>query len=138
MWFRLIPIRRGVAREAVARFFPEKPPSEREAIVRKSFQHLCTSLLEAIAVIGMSDEKLRRRVVLEGVEEIVAAGRSERRGAILMTGHIGSFEVCMASFELFYPQIPRMLIARIPTGGFARGMLEGIRRRGSLEGFPPR
>ena len=138
IWYRLIPLRRADAREAIARAFPEKSAAERERIVRDNFVHLGRSLLEAIAFVSYSKERLERLVRFEGLYEAVSAGRAQGKGAVCLSAHIGSFELCMGTFGVFHPEIPRVIIARIPKAGFARSVLDLVRERTKIEVLSPK
>ena len=47
-----------------------------------------------------------------------AAARAlpQPRAVVCISAHIGSFELCMGTFGIFHPEIPRVIIARIPKG----------------------
>lgn len=138
IWYHLIPIRRADAMSAVAQAFPEKSLAERRRIVRANFRHLTTSLLEAIALISYPEERLAKIVKFEGLYEPVAAGREEGRPATVISAHQGSFEFCMGAFGIFHPEIPRVIIARLPKAGFARKLLDLVRERTGIEVFEPK
>lgn len=138
IWFHAIRIRRGVAERAVARAFPEKSPREVRAIVKGNFQHLMISLLETLAYVAYPEARLRALIRMEGVEESVVVPRSQGRGVVAISAHIGNFEMCTDACGLLY-EFPMIIVARLPKGGFARAMLDAFRGRNHrMEVFEPK
>lgn len=128
-WFHLVRVRRGVAERAVARAFPEKSRAEVRAIVKGNFQHLMVSLLETLAYIAMPEERLRKLIRIEGIEESISAKRDrDGVGVVVISAHIGNFEMCTDAAGLLH-RFPMLLVARLPKGGFARAMLDAFRTR---------
>jgi len=90
----LLATPRGFAREHVGIAFPELDAGARVRMVRETFRHAGRSFAELALL-----PKLSRRpdfVVFEGreaLDEALAAGR----GAIVVTGHVGNWELLAAS-----------------------------------------
>ncbi len=74
-------------------FGAEKSEAELAAIARACYRHLGLCLTELIRLPAMSREDLRRMVELRGKEHIEAALKAGR-GAIMLTGHLGNWELC--------------------------------------------
>jgi KDO2-lipid IV(A) lauroyltransferase len=88
---RLARRTRRLSLEHLALAFPEKPPGEREQIVRDMFVHLGRSALE-LASIRWFDSRLDRYVQVSPPDllgEVMARGR----GMVFVTGHLGSWEL---------------------------------------------
>ena len=138
IWFHVIRVRRGVAERAVARAFPEKTRDEVRAIVKGNFQHLMISLLESLAYVAYPEARLRQLIKMEGVEIAVVEPRSQGRGIVAISAHIGNFEMCTDACGLLY-EFPMIIVARLPKGGFARAMLDAFRGRNHrMEVFEPK
>lgn len=138
IWFHVIRVRRGVAEQAVAHAFPEKSRGEVRAVVKANFQHLTTSLLESIAYIAYPESRLRQLIRVEGVEEAMFQPRAAGKGIVGISAHIGNFEMCTDAFGLLF-ELPMILVARLPEGGFARAMLDAFRTRNPrMEVFEPK
>jgi KDO2-lipid IV(A) lauroyltransferase len=91
--------RRTRSLDAVAHAFPDLSPAERARIVRRSFQSVLRTFVEAAWVSRLAPAEQAKLVRWEGAEHVeraLAAGR----GAILYSAHIGNWEVLGAGFEL--------------------------------------
>lgn len=78
--------------------FPERSASERWTIARKAFENLGKTVLEIPGLARKSREDIQRRVRYTGVprEEWIRARREG--GALLLTGHIGNWELMALAF----------------------------------------
>ena len=86
----------------LARCFPEKSEAERDRIKRKCYRNLGVSLIELGMCWWWSDEQLRKRVEIRGMEHLDAVLASGR-GAVLLTGHYTSLEIGGRLLTLFMP-----------------------------------
>jgi KDO2-lipid IV(A) lauroyltransferase len=74
--FWLIPERRHVTRVNLARCFPEKSPTEREALARAHFRAFCRSFVDRALLWWAPRERIERLVRIEGLDRLRAeAGR---------------------------------------------------------------
>lgn len=137
IWYHLVPVRRRDALRAVARAFPEWTGREHRALVKANFVHLCRSLLEVLAFISYPAGRLKTLVRFEGLVEPVLAARAEGKGTVCLSAHIGSFELSMGAFHLL-TGVPIVIVARVPKAGFARGVLEAVRKRTGMLVLPPK
>jgi D-glycero-D-manno-heptose 1,7-bisphosphate phosphatase len=137
VWYRIVPVRRREAREAIARVFPEKAAPEREAILLSNYRHLVTALLEAVAFLSYDDERLQGLVRFEGLSEAVTGAIARGRGSIVISAHIGSFELAMGAFGIA-SKVPVVIVARLPKAGFARAVLEAVRAKTGIEVLAPK
>jgi KDO2-lipid IV(A) lauroyltransferase len=96
--YRPIGIRRGVVERQIAAAFPECTPSEVRSLAGRSYESLGRTSIETATMPGTSAAEILDRVErVEGwhyVEEGLAAGR----GVILVTGHLGNWELGGAYF----------------------------------------
>ena len=83
--------------------------AELNAMARACYTHLGKCLMEFIRLPAMSQDDLRRVVALEGAEHMEAA-LAGGKGAILLTGHLGNWE--MAGARLVAQGFPVVAIAR--------------------------
>lgn len=80
--------------------FPELSAEERARILRGSFKNLGRLLGEFSHLKDVNPENLRRLLVCEGLEHLAQA-RSEHRGVILFTGHLGAWELTSFALSVF-------------------------------------
>jgi KDO2-lipid IV(A) lauroyltransferase len=85
-----------MVREHLAWAFPERDERWRRRVARASFRHLGREAVATFRLGRMGPEEVRRRTDVEGFEALEAAVRS-RRGAIVVTGHLGNWEIGGAS-----------------------------------------
>ncbi len=149
---RLFERDRARAVENLAVAFPDVPAPIRAALARASFKALGRNVFEALRLSAMSPEQIRARVErVEGMEHFVDAHRAGK-GVIVITGHIGCWELMPAYFvSIGYPvsviarrmkseRLNAKLVAMRASTGVAtldrddnpRRMLEPLRRGETL------
>ena len=88
----VLRIRRRVTRENLARAFPERPPAWRARVARESYRHLGRTAATTFRFSRLTPEQILKRSRVEG-RELLAGPVARGEGAILVTGHIGNWEV---------------------------------------------
>lgn len=138
-------MRRHVAEQNLALAFPERGAEERAAILAAHYHELGRVLVEYARLsdlVHAPDGEVVERVL--GLEHLEAA-RSAGRGALLLTGHFGNFEllggwlgrihpVDFVVQPLSNPGVDEMLgrerersgVGQIPIGGGVRGVLQSL------------
>lgn len=100
---RIAGLRRRVAEANLALALPELPDARRGAILRENYRELGRVCAEyarfAELVHAPGDQVVARVIGLEHLERARAAGR----GAILLTGHFGNFELLGAWLGRIHP-----------------------------------
>lgn len=91
----VLGVRRRVVRENLARAFPDRRESWRRKVARDSYRHLGREAVAMLRLAGTSREELARRGRFEGWEPLEGA-LSLGEGALLLTGHVGNWEVAGA------------------------------------------
>jgi KDO2-lipid IV(A) lauroyltransferase len=90
-------VRRGVARANIARAFPDRPRAWRESLLREAYAQIGATALENLRMARTGSAELDRIAAhIDGIENVpvaLAAGK----GAILVTGHFGAFELMGAA-----------------------------------------
>lgn len=123
--YGVLPKRRRTALDNVRRAYgPELTEAGVRRIARGSFVHMVLTFVEFARYAG-GDEKLLSFEV-KGIEYLREALK-RGRGAILMTGHMGNWELGASLFAL--NGIPCHIVARRPSTDAVAGVLTEYRRR---------
>jgi KDO2-lipid IV(A) lauroyltransferase len=112
--------------EHLAIAFPEMPASEREQLGRASFRHLGVMLGESLWMRTRDGAEVKRRVRLEGWEEVERA-RAAGRPILLVTGHCGNWELLAAALNLHGLEIA-VMARELDQPGLQNALL-GLRER---------
>lgn len=91
----VLRIRRRVVDEHLALVFPDRDAAWRRRVARGSYRHLGREAVMLFRMGSWSDEELVARTRLEGAEHVQAA-LDHGRGAVVLTGHVGNWEVAGA------------------------------------------
>jgi KDO2-lipid IV(A) lauroyltransferase len=122
-----------VARENIALVMEGLSDQEVRALYRRAVDHLAWSLVECLALNVRPDLALEWVESAEGLEALDGP-LGEGRGVILVTGHLGNWE--LAAFWMAQSGYPLMPIVRPPDDGRQAGMLEAFRLRGGVRTIP--
>lgn len=88
----ILRIRRREVDEHLRLVFPDRERRWRARTARASYAHVGRQAVMLFRMADWSDEELRARTRMEGIEHIEAA-LAEGGGVIMLTGHIGNWEV---------------------------------------------
>ncbi len=88
----VLRIRRDVVDANLRLAFPDRPPAWRRRVARASYVHLGREAAAMFRMAGMDRETIVARTEVAGLEGLRAA-LAEGRGAVLLTGHLGSWEM---------------------------------------------
>jgi Kdo2-lipid IVA lauroyltransferase/acyltransferase len=137
--FRLCRYRRTIMRENILRAYPGWSPSERENLRVKSARHLARVVVEFLRIPKYLADR-DHFLVLEGEAEFERA-RSQGRGVLVLSGHLGSFEVGLGLFAEHFTQVsvvvkafPKSVDAFL-TRHRTRSGLQILHARGSARGI---
>ncbi len=122
--FLVLASRRRVARINLELCFPRLSEGERRTLLREHFAALGVGVFEFARAWWGSIEPMRRTVRIAGWEALAKA-HEEGRGAILISGHFTTLEIC-----------GRLLCDKVPLAGMYRphdtGAMEWAVKRGRL------
>ncbi len=135
--------------------FPDKSAAWRRRLVRATFAFMGENFVEVSRLSRSDPEEILKRVEIEG-EEHLAAAREAGRGALLVTGHVGCWELMAAVIgvrghplhviarELYDSRMDRLIVScrrrfgiqtiRREERGAAREIL-GVLKRGEILGI---
>jgi len=89
---RRLGIRRAVADDNLARAFPDRSVADRRAILLEHYRELGRIVMEYPRIPELVQARGDDVVAVTGLEHVLAA-RERGRGAIVMAGHFGNFEL---------------------------------------------
>lgn len=96
VWFHLLRYRRTVIMENLARAFPEKDEAARRRLGLAACRHLVRTLFEFLRIPRYQKIGLESVVRFEGLEHFERA-RAKGKGVLCLSGHLGSFELCVGA-----------------------------------------
>jgi len=89
-------VRRTVVESQLAAAFPDWDQSGVRRVARQAYEHLGRTAVEAALLPTLSHERVRAMFDGEGDWSVLAAALDRGRGAIVVTGHIGNWELAGA------------------------------------------
>lgn len=92
----VLGIRRDTVRSNLRVAFPDRSDSWRRAVARRCYTHLAREAAMLLRIDGWSSERLLQRVEFDGLEAL-RRGAEEGPGAVLLTGHLGNWEIAGAA-----------------------------------------
>ena len=111
--------------------FPERSPAEREAIARGSLRHLAWLAGEVVALRSY-DARLEEYVTFApGAEEGMRAALAQGRGVIVVTGHVGNWD--LMARRVARAGMPTSTIAKASGDPRLTAIIERERARGGVE-----
>jgi len=96
--FSVVRLRRGVVLENLRAALPDKTEPQILKIARDTYRNLGMSLVEYARLPVTTDEEMRERITVEGLENFDRA-LARSKGAVLVTGHFGSWELMGARLK---------------------------------------
>ncbi len=135
LWYHVVPVRRGVAEENVARSLPGCDATERRRIVRRVGYHLARNYLDFLALPFLSRERLEHTFVWEGREHLERA-RERGKGVLVLSAHIGAFDLLAAAVAR--QGWPLTIVSRTPRSNWVRAIWMGYREAAGVEILPER
>jgi len=119
--YKRFGFRRNIVRENVKNAFPEMQESEREAIAVGAFRSVAITFMELLWFSRMKEGDLRSIIRIEQ-GEIIPEKLSKGKGAVLLTAHLGNWELISPGYlvlagipvdALYKPQSNRWIDRRI-------------------------
>ena len=103
-WFygRVIRHRRAEALAALRRSLPELSEAEAVATIDGMYRNLMLYLLEILRMYGGATEELDALMTIEG-EDVVQSALQRGRGAMILTAHLGNFDMLAMFAARRYP-----------------------------------
>lgn len=100
--YSVVKYRRSVVHENLRNSFPSKSQEERARIERGFYKFFCDYAVETIKLLSISKEEMKRRMVIDGIEEMMQSFKKEDLCFVYL-GHYGNWE-WMSSLGLWVPE----------------------------------
>lgn len=108
--YYIFPIRKKVVIENLHNAFPGKNEKEINLIAYRCYKNICTTFFELMYLPNLSKEQISNLIQCENAS-IIRNSFEKGKGAIFLTGHIGSWEVA-ALTSISVSDIPMTLLAQ--------------------------
>lgn len=100
--YHLLPFRRRMILDNIRQVYGPDFPRARE-LAQAFYDHFVTSMWEFVAQRFWSDKLVRRKIEIRGAEHVLAAS-DQKKGILVFTCHLGSWEFAPAAALLHFPQ----------------------------------
>jgi len=97
LFYAPLGIRRRVAEKQIAAAFPEYSSREVKRVARESYRHLGRVAAETALLSRLDSTRVLEHFESTDGLELVARNVAEGRGAIVLTGHLGNWELAGAA-----------------------------------------
>lgn len=125
--------RRDVADNNLKMIFPYLTSGQRRSLINASYRHLVWSIVEFLCLVDEPKRVLRWVTDVDGEEHLEECKR-QRKGIVILTGHIGNWELLAA--WLVCRGYPLVAIVRRPDDDGVAHLLDGYRARLGIETIP--
>ena len=98
--YRFIGYRKKVVFTNLKNSFPKKTTHELEVIMADFYHHLCDIIMESIKGFTISEQQLRRRLVIKN-PEFSNFFADKGRSIIFVGGHYNNWEICAQAFAMY-------------------------------------
>ena len=131
---RALGMRRAVTDGNLARAFPELPQSERDALAGRIFAHFGRMAVDSMRLSAIGPASLLPLVRGGECVRLLEAQIPRDRGAIILTGHVGNWE--LAGAYLAASGYPLAAVVKPPSNPYVARHAESVRARLGIETIP--
>jgi len=124
-------MRRRVTEDNLAVAFPELAPEERARLARRVYAHFGRMAVDSLRLSASGPSALVPHVTGGGIVRIVREALDRGRGAIILTGHLGNWE--LAGAYLAATGFPLAAVVKAPSNPFVARQWERVRQRLGIE-----
>ncbi len=89
--FILWPYRRNVAHGNLEKAFPDWSEKKRKTVLKKTYQHFGQVIMDFIRIPHITEAGLSKVLTID--ERFIKSLKEKRQGAIIMSGHVGGWEM---------------------------------------------
>jgi len=120
----LIPVRRKVAIQNINIAFPNKSQLEKELILKKCYHHFGITFIDLFRTAQLNKNKLNQFTEFSKTD---IQKLKENSGGIIVTGHIGNWEIFLSLFGL--NNIPLHVVAQFQKNKGAQNYFKEMREK---------
>jgi len=131
---RTAGLRRRVTEANLALAFPERTAAERARIARGVYRHFGRMAVDSLRLSAVGPDALVPRVSGGEAVEMVRERRARGRGVLVLTGHVGNWE--LAGAYLAAVGLPLAAVVKPPANPYVAEHTERVRRRLGIETIP--
>ncbi|MGH7713531.1 MAG: lysophospholipid acyltransferase family protein [Gemmatimonadaceae bacterium] len=139
--YAALPARREIILGNLRRTAPNASPAERRRLARNTFRHIAECQVDLYRLRSTPLHELREFVAVHGLEHVEAA-RALGRGVVIVTGHLGNYELGGAWLATFGFPVHAMvedvapdILALLEEYRTATGMRTIARNRGARDAY---
>jgi len=118
---------RRIVRRNLKFVYPEWPPERVKKVSKRVFQNLGITILEICQMICFSSHAIIDKVKIRGEEHLLNAMQNNK-GAILITAHLGNWEIVPLFWPLYF-KTPLTVVARQIQNKIINRWIHGLRTR---------
>jgi KDO2-lipid IV(A) lauroyltransferase len=138
------PFRRNIVRENIEIVFgPSLKPRQKRALAQNFYAHVVKLFAENLSVIWMKKKEVQNLVQLKGHEHVFKAAE-QKRGILILTGHLGNWELAPVAAMHHFPEfrgrfhilrrtIVNKMAERVFFGRYAVAGLDIVPKKHSLD-----
>lgn len=135
LWWTVVPVRREVARDNIARALPELDPGSHPATLRRSFHDIALGYVELLRF--LRDPRAGAAMVRsEGLEPLQRLQR-EGRPALVLQGHFGAWDLALLAHGRGRG-VRLACVVKPPADPWSAALVERARRLCDIDLIPPR
>ena len=134
LMYHAVRYRRGIVRKNMTLSFPDKTADEIRQLEKRFYHHFSDVLMESAWNYRATNEEVMQHMVFENADEVERWAK-EKKGVILMLGHLGNWE-WMPALQLYYtdPELQEYNVYRRLKNETANQLILGMRERRSGAG----
>jgi len=118
---------RRIVRRNLKFVYPKWPPVRVQKVSKRVFQNLGITIVEICQMISFSRDDILKKVKIKGEEHLLNAMQNNK-GAILITAHLGNWEIVPLFWPLYF-NAPLTVVAKQIQNKIINRWIHGLRTR---------
>lgn len=127
LMYSIFGLRKHLVLDNLRRAYPEKSPSELDAIAKGSFRNLFTAYFEILFIDRLREDDFRRMISFPEIDRMKAL-YERGKGLIILTGHFGNWELCALGVPLLLPKKYTVIVQK-QRNPYINNFMTGMRSR---------